>query len=97
NDGNLDIIGGNIGNNNRFNPSEDKPVSLLIGDFDQNGQSDPLVFYYLGSANIPLMPRSQVGKQLPMLNKKFKSFSEFSSVKSPLDLLSEKAVATAQE
>ncbi|MGM0580390.1 MAG: VCBS repeat-containing protein [Bacteroidota bacterium] len=77
-DGNIDIIAGNTGKNSRFIPTDEEPVNLYIKDFDDNGQTDPLLTYYLDGKEIPFANHSEILKQLPNLKKKWKYAQDFS-------------------
>ena len=44
NDGDVDLIVGNLGANNQYKPSKDRPVTLIAKDFDKNGSIDPILF-----------------------------------------------------
>ncbi len=46
-DGDLDLVAGNLGENNFFQPSSEKPVTILAKDFDKNGSVDPIMFAHL--------------------------------------------------
>jgi hypothetical protein len=43
-DGDIDFIIGNLGANNQYHPSKDRPVTLIAKDFDNNGNIDPILF-----------------------------------------------------
>ena len=43
-DGDIDFIVGNLGANNQYKPSEERPVTLIAKDFDNNGNIDPILF-----------------------------------------------------
>ncbi len=45
NDGDMDIIAGNLGLNRQFRASKKEPLSICYGDFDGNGSIDPLACY----------------------------------------------------
>jgi len=40
NDGDIDFVAGNIGENNKFHPSPEKPFHVFANDFDDNGTID---------------------------------------------------------
>ncbi|HTF16514.1 MAG TPA: VCBS repeat-containing protein, partial [Chryseolinea sp.] len=40
-DGDTDFVVGNLGLNSKFKPTTEKPVTLLVNDFDQNGSMEP--------------------------------------------------------
>lgn len=81
-----DIIAGNVGDNLKLKPSKERPLTLLVHDFDNNGTTDPILFYYLGNRNIPFQTKMQLGKQLPILNKKFTNYQRFSEIDGPQSL-----------
>jgi enediyne biosynthesis protein E4 len=83
-DGKLDIIGGNSGLNQKLLGSKQAPIKMHIGDFDQNGSSDPLVFYKYFNGYLPFASLDKLISQLPILKKKFigyKSFKEVQEIK----------------
>jgi hypothetical protein len=45
-DGDSDWIVGNLGANNAYHPSADRPVKVYAKDFDANGSVDPISFAY---------------------------------------------------
>ncbi len=91
-----EIIGGNAGENIRLKPTQSQPVTLLVNDFDNNGTSDPVMFFYQGSHNIPFSTKMQLGKQLPMINKKFNDYLSFSNIKDPHDLFEKEKLKNAE-
>jgi hypothetical protein len=77
-DGLVDIMTGNTGENSRLKPTDEKPVNLYIKDFDDNGQTDPLLTYYLEGKEIPFANHAEILKQLPYLKKDWKYAQDFS-------------------
>ncbi len=45
-DGDMDYIVGNMGTNNYYHPTPEKPMTMLAKDFDNNNSVDPLTFLY---------------------------------------------------
>lgn len=45
-DGDIDLVAGNIGANNFYQPSKDRPLTMYAKDFDNNGTIDPVMFAY---------------------------------------------------
>ncbi|NVJ84792.1 MAG: VCBS repeat-containing protein [Algoriphagus sp.] len=43
-DGDVDFVVGNLGANNHFHPSVERPFKIYAKDFDQNGSVDPVIF-----------------------------------------------------
>lgn len=70
-DGDLDLLAGNRGVNGRFHPSPREPLRLYVADFDQNGQVDQILSYYLQGREIPFATFEELTKTLPALKKKF--------------------------
>ena len=76
-DGDLDLIAGNLGLNNRLKASEQQPVRLYFNDFDDNGKKDQVVTYYLGGKEIPFATKDELVKQIPELKKKYLYAEDF--------------------
>jgi hypothetical protein len=70
-DGDLDVLAGNRGANGRFHPSPEQPLRMYVADFDQNGQVDQILSYYLQNREIPFATFEELTKTLPALKKKF--------------------------
>ena len=79
NDGDEDFIVGNVGLNNKFHPSERKPLHIFSNDFDANGTLD-IVLSKLYQGNLtPVRGKECSTQQMPFLKEKFPSYSEFAS------------------
>ncbi|WP_242535681.1 VCBS repeat-containing protein [[Muricauda] lutisoli] len=77
NDGDLDILAGNWGLNTKFNASIEKPVTLYINDFDDNGSIETVVTHYHGNRETAFASKDELAKQMPFLNKKFLFYKDF--------------------
>lgn len=82
NDGDMDYIAGNSGENIYFKGSAEEPVRVYAKDLDDNGTIDPLISYYLrdsiGTRKEYLYhPWQDVTKQFVGIRKKFNSFGAF--------------------
>jgi hypothetical protein len=80
-DGDLDILAGNLGQNSKLKPSKDQPLKMYVADFDDNGQVEQILSYYLKNREIPFHNHTEITKQLPQMKKKYlyaKDFSEAS-------------------
>jgi enediyne biosynthesis protein E4 len=70
-DGRQDIIAGNLGKNTRYQGSPEKPVSMVVSDFDNNGSTDCLISVFVKDKSYPISLRDYVLDQMPYLRKKF--------------------------
>jgi len=75
-DGDIDLIGGNLGMNNKYKVDPAHPLKLVSKDIDGNGSQDPLLFYYIPNKDEPrkLFPDvslSQLIQQVPSVKKRF--------------------------
>lgn len=86
-DGQLDILAGNIGTNTLFKADTKHPVKLYLGDFDENGTVDPLIFFNYFNRYLPLGSKDKLLSQLPGLKKDFINYKDFAQVSSFDDLL----------
>ncbi|MGB5437848.1 MAG: VCBS repeat-containing protein, partial [Maribacter sp.] len=78
NDGDLDLVLGNHGENSRFRASVERPISLYVKDFDQNGFIDPIMtFTAENGKQYPYNLRHNLIEQLKDLKKKFPDFESF--------------------
>ena len=78
NDGDQDLILGNLGINTQIKASESEPASLIYDDFDQNGTTDFFMSYYIQGKSYPCYSRDEVAEQMPILKKKFPNYQTFS-------------------
>jgi len=79
NDGDEDFIIGNLGLNNKFHPSEDKPLHIFSNDFDKNGTLDIVLSKEYKGSLAPVRGKDCSTEQMPFLEKKFPLFSDFAS------------------
>ena len=76
-DGYPDIVAGNHGLNSRFKASKDKPVSLYVGDFDNNSNIEQIVCTYNGAKQYPLVLRQDMVANIPYLKKKYLRYEQY--------------------
>lgn len=76
-DGDIDFVAGNLGRNQLWRASSNRTLTLLSGDFDKNGQVDPVVFYHQDNIHGLFPNRDLFAGQMPVMNKKYWSFSDF--------------------
>ena len=77
NDGDQDFIAGNQGLNSRVNPTEYNPFKFYYADFDKNETKDQLFTYYQNNKEIPLLPKMDLEKAMPILKKKYLYAADF--------------------
>lgn len=88
-DGRLDLLVGNLGTNSLMQASPEEPVKLYLGDFDENGSVDPLIFFPYFDRYVPLGSKDKYTSQLPNLKKRFADYADFAEVSSFADLFPE--------
>ncbi len=84
NDGDIDLVAGNLGKNNPFRISEQQPAKLIALDFDNNGVPEPIFCYFIKDNNLVYqesvgISRDQWAMQSPMIKKKFLYNQPFAS------------------
>lgn len=77
NDGDLDYVLGNAGTNLPWKISAESPLTLYYADFDQDGKTDPIIFYTQNGKQYPVVSRDELVRQLPALKKKFTTYSAY--------------------
>ena len=77
NDGDPDLVVGNFGHNTQLKPSEQEPVTMVYGDFDQNEAIDPFLSYYIQGKSYPFVSRDEALNQMIPLRKKFTDYASY--------------------
>jgi hypothetical protein len=72
-DGDQDLIVGNIGRNNFFEPN----MRMYIGDFDGNGFKEQLICKKIGNQYYPIVDKDELISQIPSLKKKLLYFKDY--------------------
>lgn len=80
NDGDIDYIVGNLGSNNKFHPSIDKPLHIFSKDFDNNGSYDVALSKTYKGQLVPVRGKECSTEQTPFLNDKIATYKEFASL-----------------
>lgn len=80
-DGDLDVIGGNLGLNYKFHASNEKPFEIYCSDFDDNGTYDIVLAKYNGDIKVPVRGKQCSQEQMPFIEKKFPSYNAFADAK----------------
>ena len=82
NDGDIDYMAGNLGENSFFRASNQYPVNVYAKDFDKNGGLDAILTVFLNDKTgirreYTALNRDDIVSQLPILKKKFLTYKSF--------------------
>lgn len=81
NDGDLDIVAGNLGLNSKLKADLSNPIKMYVNDFDNNGSTEQILTYIVAGVEYPINTRDELTKQMPSLKKKYLSYKNFSGAK----------------
>ena len=79
NDGDIDIIAGNVGVNFKQKATDKKPLFLYSNDFDNNGTLDCVLAKDYKGTIVPARGKECSSQQMPFVSEKFPSYNEFAS------------------
>lgn len=77
NDGDKDLVAGNLGLNSKFHTSYEKPMEMLANDFDGNGTCDVVMTKDYKGKSVPVRGRQCSSEQMPFIEDKFETYGEF--------------------
>jgi hypothetical protein len=77
NDGDLDLLLGNLGLNTNLNASVSYPVNLYIKDFDNNQSIDPILSYYKEGTEYPYYGLDELSRQLIAVKKVYTTYRSY--------------------
>jgi enediyne biosynthesis protein E4 len=69
NDGKLDLLLGNIGENFYLRPDKNAPVKLWINDYDNNGSIEKIMTQTVNGKDMPVFLKKDMEEQLPGIKK----------------------------
>ena len=85
NDGDIDYIAGNLGNNNNFQVRHDEPLKIFAKDFDGNGSVDPVLACFqresmtaFGRSLYPIHFWDELNSQSPKFRNKYNRYEHYS-------------------
>ena len=76
-DGKMDLIAGNMGLNSRYKGNKERPISMVVSDFDNNGSTDCMISLFVRDKSYPIGLRDNVLDQMPYLRKKFLRYHSY--------------------
>ena len=79
NDGDNDIVAGNLGLNYKFHTSKEEPFHIYTKDFDFNGTEDIVLATKYDGKQVPVRGKTCMTQQLPHLSNKIPSYTDFAS------------------
>ncbi|GMN06949.1 VCBS repeat-containing protein [Croceitalea sp. MTPC5] len=94
-DGDTDYLLGNWGTNSKFKASKERPMKLLFGDFDANGQTETITTIEKNGKYYPISGLDDLSSQMIFLRKKFNSYRAFAG-KSIDEILDPEKVSNAE-
>ena len=69
NDGDNDLLIGNMGLNSNWQASPKQPMSLYVKDFDNNGDKEPIITYWRQGVEWCYNSKDELTSQMPFLKK----------------------------
>lgn len=85
NDGDMDFIAGNLGNNNKYHIATDRALKLYTSDFDANNFSELIPAYFIKNKEgkfdlYPALDSTQLADQMPSIKKKYLLSADYARV-----------------
>lgn len=77
NDGDTDLVLGNLGENFYLRASKDAPVKVFLKDFDKNGSIEKIFSHTLNGKDMPVFLKKDITEQLPALKKENLKHQDF--------------------
>ncbi|GAA4452614.1 VCBS repeat-containing protein [Nibrella saemangeumensis] len=76
-DGDADLLLGNEGLNTLYRASESEPIGILANDFNQDGQFDPIMGYFINGTRYPALPRETLNQQIIQFRRKYQHYADY--------------------
>ena len=76
-DGDIDMVAGNIGSNTRYKTHWEAPLQIWKKDFDKNGMQDPIISYMWDNQRYPTHPMDAISRHIPAMKRRFKTYGEY--------------------
>ena len=81
NDGDKDIIAGNLGQNTQLKASYQEPLELIYKDFDKNGSVDPILTCYIQGKSYPFASRDELLDQMYGMRSKYTNYASYANAR----------------
>ena len=78
-DGDNDLLAGNLGLNNKFHPSKEKPLKVYMSDLDGSGTNDIVLAKCGAQGELPVRGRECSSGQMPFILEKFPTYKAFAN------------------
>ncbi|MEF3079838.1 VCBS repeat-containing protein [Winogradskyella poriferorum] len=78
-DGKMDYLVGNLGDNNKYQPTEEKPLHIYSTNFDKDEKYDMILSKYYKGNLVPVRGKECSTEQNPFVSEKIKSYKEFAN------------------
>lgn len=76
-DGDLDIVAGNLGQNSKLKASNEYPVRLYVGDFEEKGNVVPVMTHYLNGKEEFVNSFDELASEMISVKKRYTSYRKF--------------------
>jgi enediyne biosynthesis protein E4 len=80
NDGDIDFLAGNWGQNHRLQIADNQPLNMYYSDFDDNGKKEQILTYFLQGKEIPFTNIADLQRQIPSYKKKILYARDFANM-----------------
>ena len=78
-DGDMDLVAGNLGLNNKFHPSAEHPLMVYMSDFDGTNTNDIVLAKTGDRCELPVRGRECSSGQMPFIKDKFPTYKAFAN------------------
>jgi enediyne biosynthesis protein E4 len=78
-DGDMDLLLGNMGLNSNWQASPSQPMHLYTRDFDNNGDTEPIISYFRQDLEWTYASKDELTAQMPSMRKRFTDYAPFAN------------------
>lgn len=76
-DGDIDYILGNLGLNSKYKVTPEEPLYIYAKDFDNNGNVDPVMCYYIEGIKQISHTRDEIISQISAMRSRFRTYTSY--------------------